>query len=106
MLTPTLPADSVCRLLYTGPVGTAGVDAAISLSLAALPDQIITDPNFTDNWRLFVRKTAGISEVNDEIDFTIDSTTGLPTAMVLTLTAASTSNILDLEAVFTPTSVR
>lgn len=106
MLTPTLPAQTSCRLLYTGQVGTAGVAAAISINLTALPGTVLSDPNFRDNWRVFVKQVGeGITDVDEAIDFT-PASPAVPTAMVLTVAAAATTDILDLEAVFTPTSVR
>ncbi len=106
MLTPTIPADSVCRLLYTGEIGVSGVDQTVSIDLTDLPEDIRTDPNFRDNWRVFVRQVDdGVSAVSAAIDFT-PASPATPTAMTLVATASATSDTLALEAVFTPTSVR
>lgn len=113
MLTPTVPEGSTCRLLYTGAVGTAGVDSVISIDLVGsgetplVSEALRTDPEFRDNWRVFVQQqeAGGISAVDPAIDF-LPAAPATPTTMTLVLTSATADDVLALEAVFTPTSVR
>ncbi len=112
MLTPTAPEGSSCRLLYTGAVGTAGVDSVISIDLVgsgALPlvsESLRSDPEFRDNWHIFVKQVDdGITAVGDAVEFT-PAAPAIPTAMTIVVTAASADDVLSFDALFIPTQVR
>lgn len=100
-----IPADSSYRLLYSGPVGVAGVDVQQSWDLTLLPKYIRERPDFKDDFRVFVRQVdPGVSEVSKDIDFA--EAGGAVVAMVLTLTAANATDLIDVEAWFMPSLVR
>jgi hypothetical protein len=83
-------------LLYSGPVGVAGVNVKQSWDLTKLPKYVRASPTFRDNFRVFVRQTdVGVSDVSKDIEFL--PAAGAPTAIVLTLTAASAFNNVDIE---------
>ena len=106
MLLPfTTPPGSKYRFIYQGPVGVAGVNVTQSFDIAALPKYVRDESNFKDNWRVFVRQVSeGVSDVSPDVSFT--PAAGTPTALVLTLTAAAPTDVIDIEAWFLHSVVR
>ena len=101
-----IPDDSSYRLLYSGPVGVAGADVQQSWDLTLLPKYIRERTTFKDDFRIFVRQVdAGVSAVSKEVDFGLDAE-GVATTLLLTLTAASEDNLIDIEAWFIHSMVR
>lgn len=100
------PKDSAYRLFYRGPVGVAGVDVKQTWDLRVLPPDFRRIPSFRDNWRVFVRRVdVGVTKVSEDIEF-INDVEGFPVGMVLTLTAAASSNVVNIEAWFIHSTVR
>jgi len=105
MLTPTTPKGSSYRLFYSGPVGVAGVGVQQTLDVTSLPDAVLEDPTFADNWRIFVRQVdPGITNVSPDVSFL--PLTGKPQQMVLTVDAAAPTDNLDIEAWYIQSTVR
>lgn len=97
-----VPSDSSYRLLYSGPVGVAGVNVQQSWDLTELPKYVREIPSFRDDFRVFVRQVdVGVSAVSKNIEFSADNS-----VMFLTLTAASALNLIDVEAWFIHSTVR
>jgi hypothetical protein len=96
VLPVTIPPTSQYRLLYSGPVGVAGVGVQQAWDITQIPKYIREVDSFRDNWRVFVRQVdPGVSDVSKEIDFS--PPVGTPTEIVLTLTAADFFNLIDIE---------
>lgn len=105
MLQFEIPDGSTYRLLYTGPVGVSGADVEQSWDLTLLPRSVREDPTFKDNFRIFVRQIdAGITAVSEEIEFEPEE--GLPESLILTLTAANTTDRLSVEAWYLYSAIR
>jgi hypothetical protein len=105
MLPVVVPPTSAYRLLYSGPVGVAGVGVKQSWDLTALPKYVRESSTFRDNFRVFVRQTdVGVSDVSKDIEFL--PAVGAPTAIVLTLTASSPFDDVDIEFWFVHSVVR
>lgn len=100
-----IPEDSSYRLLYSGAVGVVGVGVQQSWDLTLLPKYIRERPSFKDDFRVFVRQVdVGVSAVDKAIDFV--EVDGVATEMVLTLTASSVDDLIDIEAWFIHSTVR
>jgi len=70
-----------------------------------LPDAVLEDPTFADNWRIFVRQVdPGITNVSPDVSFL--PLTGKPQQMVLTVDAAAPTDNLDIEAWYIQSVVR
>lgn len=90
------PTNGVNKYLYSGPIGVTGTDVTQSFDLSILPANLLEDPTFKDNWRIFARQVDdGITAVSGAITFTPSS--GIPEALVLTLTSDDVANVLDIE---------
>jgi len=99
VLTLTQPEKSVYRLLYRGPIGVAGVNVQQFLDLTPLPEYIRRLPTFQDDFRVFVRQIdIGVSNIEDTVDFFPPF--GIPTSMVITVTAANAANLVNIEVWF------
>lgn len=99
------PEDSTYRLLYSGEVGVSGIDVQQSWDLTLLPEYVRKRPSFVDDFRVFIRQVdVGVSAVSKDINFV--EVDGSFTEMVLTLTAADASNLIDVEAWFLHSWVR
>lgn len=106
MLAFDVPVDSTYRLLYSGPVGVAGVNVQQSWDIRKLPKYVRRIPSFKDDFRVFVRQVDdGVSSVSKFIDFGVGSD-GVPISMILTLTAAAPTDRVDIEAWFLHSVVR
>jgi len=100
-----VPPTSEFRLLYSGPVGVAGVNVQQSWDLRSLPEYVRKGLTFRDNFRVFVRQVdPGVSDVSKVIDFF--PAVGAPTEIVLTLTAAAPNDQIDIEFWYIHSTVR
>ena len=100
------PDSSTFRYYYEGAIGVAGVGVTQTLDLTSIPEQIRSDPSFVNNWRVFVVSLiSGLSSMSHLVDFIFDAD-GLPSEMVLTVTAADISNTCSIEAVYQHSEIR
>jgi hypothetical protein len=105
MLTPTIPDTSSYRLMYEGPCGVSGISVPQLLDLTGLSYDCRTTTGFEDNFRVFVRpKGVGVSNVSPNVDFVYAS--GVPTAMVMYVTAGSPNDEFSVEAWYVHSMVR
>jgi hypothetical protein len=95
-LPTTIPPTSQYRLLYSGQIGVSGVNVQQSWDITDLPKYLRNIKSFKNNWRVFVRQVdVGISDVSKAIDFL--PLVGTPEEIVLTLTAATPFDLIDIE---------
>ena len=96
MLPLIKPPHSAFRLRYTGPVGVAGVGVQQTWDLTALPEAVRATRDFKQSILVFVQQIdSGVSSVASAVSFL--PVTGTPTTLVLTLTAAATTDVLALD---------
>ena len=97
MLPLTTPTGSTYRMFYKGPVGVSGVNVQQSWDLSVMPKSVREDPTFRDNFIIFARQiSSSLSDVSPDIDFL--PSIGAPDQLVLTLSAITPLDQIDLEA--------
>lgn len=102
MLPTTTPKGSEYRFFYEGAVGVSGVNVQQTFDISSLPTPARDTPSFADNWIVFVRQIdPGVSDVSEVVNFTADEK-----GLILTLTAANTTDRISLEAWYMPSPVR
>ena len=99
------PTGSSLRKFYDGPVGQAGVGLLIAFDISDMPRAVRQDPTFVDNWHVFVRPGAGVTNVLPEPTFTLNGQ-GLPIELVLTLDSDNIANQIAVEAWYTHSVTR
>lgn len=87
------------RLTYQGSVQVAGSNVTQTWDLTAFSASIRQQESFKRNLLIFVRGSTGLSAVQPTVSFVNDSN-GVPTALVLTLTAATVNDAIDLDVWF------
>lgn len=98
------PQGSTFRKFYDGAVGQVGAGLQVAFDISSMPRSVRQDPSFVDNWHVFVRPGAGVTNVLPDVNFTFVN--GLPTELILTLDSDNIANQIGVEAWYTHSVTR